>query len=82
MSTPLASTFPRFEHFETTVPVRCVTPGFDGAIHRFFDTSPISPSGRYLALTRFLREDRPPSPSEAAEVVLVDLQTGATRTLA
>ncbi|HUT58874.1 MAG TPA: hypothetical protein VNA25_13590, partial [Phycisphaerae bacterium] len=38
--------------------------------------------GRYLALTRFPREDRYPRPGEVAEVVLVDLETGKRRTLA
>lgn len=64
------------------VPVWCVTPEMHPVIHRFFDTSPISPSGRYLALTRFPYDDRMPAPGDAATVVLVDLTTGDTRDLA
>jgi len=51
-------------------------------MHRFFDTSPISPSGRYVALTRFPFEDRLPRPGDAAHVVLVDLDTGNERVVA
>lgn len=46
------------------------------AIHRFFDTSPFSPSGRYVGLTRFPTDARLPQPGEMAEIVVVDLQTG------
>lgn len=51
-------------------------------IHRFFDTSPVSPSGRYLALFRFPFEDRAPKPGEAGEVVLVDMKTGKEKVVA
>ena len=77
MSVPLSDRFPRYTDFDPAVPVWCITPGTGRAIHRFFDTSPISPSGRYAALTRFLAEDRVPQPGDAAEVLLVDLQTGS-----
>lgn len=45
-------------------------------IHRFFDTSPFSPSGRYLGLTRLAAEDRLPQPGDVAEIVVVDLASG------
>ena len=51
-------------------------------IHRFFDTSPFSPSGHYLALFRFPREDRSPRPGETGEVILVDLLSGKERVVA
>ena len=44
-------------------------------IHRFFDTSPISPSGKYIALFRLPYEDKSPLPGDAGEVVVVDLAT-------
>lgn len=53
-----------------------------GVLHRFFDTSPISPSGRYAALFRLPFEDRGPKPGEAGEVLLVDLVTGTERVVA
>ncbi len=68
--------FPRYERFEPAVPVRCVTAAVPGCLHRFFDTSPISPSGRYLAAFVFPDERRLPEPGEAGRVLLVDLQEG------
>ncbi|MBC7920899.1 MAG: hypothetical protein H7Z75_07375 [Ferruginibacter sp.] len=61
----------------SAIPVVRVSTG--RIIHRFFDTSPLSPSGRYLALFRFPQETRSPKPGEAGEVVLVDRQTGQER---
>lgn len=52
------------------------------AIHRFFDTSPISPSGRYIAITRFGAEDRSVRPGDVSEIVLFDLQTNTERVVA
>ncbi len=41
-------------------------------IHRFFDTSPFSPSGRYLGVTRLpVTVD-----SDQAQIVVIDLKTG------
>jgi hypothetical protein len=74
--------FPRFEDFAPLVPVHCVTPDLPGCIHRFYDSSPFSPSGRYLALTRLPFEHRTPRPGETAEVLLVDLETGDTHVVA
>lgn len=78
----LSAAFPRYTDFDPQVPVHCVTPKLTGCFHRFFNTSPISPSGRYLAVTRLLSEDRLSAPGEHAEIVLVDLKTGETRVVA
>jgi len=78
----LSSVFPAYEEFETRVPVRCVTPNAPGTIHRFYDTSPFSPSGRYLAVTRLPSEHRRPRPGEIAHVLVVDLEAGTTNTVA
>lgn len=51
-------------------------------IERFFDTSPFSPSGRYLAAFRFPRETHSLRPGEPGEVVLIDLLTGGERVVA
>ena len=51
-------------------------------IHRFFDTSPLSPSGRYLALFRMPYENKSPEPGDAGEVVIVDMKTGKERVAA
>src|SRR5210317_1814350 len=76
MLSDLSKSFPKYTDYEPVVPVYCVTPELSGTVHRFFDTSPFSPSGRYIALTRFPFEDRLPIPGDKAEVLLVDLTTG------
>lgn len=76
MSNPPLDAFPAYTDFEPRVPVHCVTPGGTGFIHRFYDSSPFSPSGRYVALTRLPFENRLPKPGDVAEVVVVDLVTG------
>ena len=53
--------FPHYTRFDPKVPVRCITPDLDGCIHRFFDVSSISPSGRYVGLPRLHAENRLPS---------------------
>ncbi len=74
--------FPKYADFDPQVPVWCVTPDRPGCIHRFFDTSPISPSGRYLAVFQLPFEDRQPQPGEKGNVCLVDLETGKDRVVA
>jgi hypothetical protein len=80
--TKLASRFPAYTGFDPQVPVRCVTPDWPGAIHRFYDSSPFSPSGRCLAVTQLPFEDRLPTPGEVARIVVIDLQTGESRPVA
>lgn len=74
--------FPRYAEFDPQVPVWCLTPSLRGCFHRFFDTSAISPSGRYLAALQMPREDRMPEVGEPANVVLVDLLTAETKIVA
>lgn len=78
----LSARFPLYQDHNPPVPVWCVTPAAPPTIHRFFDTSPISPSGRYIALTRLPYEDRLPRPGEEAEVIVVDLETGEEQVVA
>jgi len=82
MSPSLSNSFPEYTDFDPLVPTWCVTPDATGFIHRFFDTSPISPSGRFLALTRFPFEDQLPKPGDLATIVVVDLRTGNHRIIA
>ena len=79
---PLHHRFPKYEQFAPLVPVWCVTPDQGGCIHRFFDTSPFSPSGRYLAAGRLPFEDHRPKPGDRCQVVLVDLEQGTERIVA
>jgi hypothetical protein len=76
------SGFPIYSEFEPQVPTWCVTPDVGRCIHRFHHSSPFSPSGRYLALTRLPFEDRRPLPGETAEVCLVDLEQGGCQMVA
>lgn len=82
MRTNLFSCFPRYEEYSPRVPVWCITPERKGCIHRFFDTSPISPSGRYMALFQLPFEDHPPRPGEAGNICVIDLVTGEDRVVA
>lgn len=74
--------FPRYYDYDPKVPVWCITPNRGGCIHRFFDTSPISPSGRYAALFRFPFEDKMSEPGDRGEIVLIDLSTGEEQVVA
>ena len=48
----------------------------NGTIHRFFDTSPISPSGKYAALFRLPYENKKPQAGDAGDVIVVELASG------
>ncbi len=74
--------FPLVKEFSQIVPVYCITPKTGRTIHRFFDTSPISPSGRYMALFRMPQEEKTPCPGEIGEVIVVDLKTGEEQIVA
>jgi len=74
--------FPRYAEFSPLVPVWCLTPNDNGCMHRFFDSSTISPSGRYAAVFQLPFEDRQPEPGDAGNVRLIDLQTGENRVVA
>ncbi|MNZ25843.1 hypothetical protein D3C78_430170 [compost metagenome] len=64
-----------YKKFSPKVPVYEATPENRAFIHRFYDTSPISPSGRYIAVTEFLFESRSPSAGDIAFVCVFDLAT-------
>lgn len=72
----ISESFPRYEMFDPLVPVYQITDGSRSVIHRFYDTSPISPSGRYIALNELPFEDHLPGPSDEGAVMVLDLQTG------
>ncbi|MCP4640355.1 MAG: hypothetical protein GY851_07985, partial [bacterium] len=78
----LHDSFPAYLDFDPKVPVHCLTPNRLGCIHRFFDTSPISPSGRYVAVFQLPFEDRRPNPGDTGNVCVVDLETGEDRVVA
>jgi hypothetical protein len=74
--------FPAYDRFDPSVPVWCLTPNRGAVIHRFFDSSPVSPSGRYVALFRLPFEDHVNKPGDTGHVVLVDLDTGEEKQVA
>lgn len=80
--TDLDTHFPRYADFDPAVPVWCVTPDRKGCIHRFFDSSPVSPSGRYLAVFQLPFENRQPEPGESGTVCVIDLTTGDLKEVA
>lgn len=62
------------------VPIERIATG--RIIHRFHDTSPLSPSGRFFALFRIPFEDHYPEPGDSGEVILIDRQTGKSTVIA
>ena len=68
--------FSRYTSFSPNVPVYCISQKNKPTIHRFYDTSPISPSGRYLTITELPYEDRVPSYGDSAAVSVIDLEEG------
>jgi len=75
------SGFPRYTEHDPQVPVWCVTPNEGRCLHRFFDTSPMSPSGRYVAVLRVPQELDAVKAGDAAEVLVIDLHTGIERSV-
>ena len=71
----ISEKFPKYTKFNPSVPVYQISLGSKPASHRFYDSSPISPSGRLIAYTEFSFEDRLPIPGDRAYVVVVDLFT-------
>jgi hypothetical protein len=45
---------------------------------RFFDSSPFSPSNRYIAITRIntIQENKPVKPGDIAKIIVIDLKLG------
>ncbi len=76
---PLA--FRAYRPDDSAVPIVCVTPPSGDFMHSFFDVCPISPSGRYLAVTRLPFTWRYPAPGDLAEVCVVDLERRTLRAL-
>lgn len=58
------------------IPVKRLSQTGVSSTHRFYDTSPISPSGKLVALTEFDFDDRLPNPGDEASVVVLQCDTG------
>ena len=66
--------FEKYETYDPPVPIYRISS--NRTIHRFFDTSPVSPSGRYVALFKLPYENKSPLPNDEGDIVLVDLENG------
>ncbi len=64
---------------QTVLPVQLVTPPDGHYMHTFFDVDPISPSGRYLVLTKVPFIWRVPYVGDMAQICVVDLQEGTCK---
>jgi hypothetical protein len=69
--------FERALSYETDFPIYKVTESKKSVIHRFYDTSPISPSGNYIALCEISNEIGTRISGEKARIYVVDLKTGS-----
>jgi hypothetical protein len=76
----LTEKFQSYSLFNPSVPVYKIANG--RIIHRFFDTNPISPSGRYVALFRMPYENAEPKAGDAGEIIIVDLKKGTEKKVA
>lgn len=85
----ISANFPLLEkNFGAALPTWVITPPLESSLHRFFDTSPISPDNRFIAVITlhlpevgypFLKEDFFTRP---ASVTLYDLQLGSSKQVA
>ena len=83
MSAPnISDRLPRYTQYDPMVSVWCATPNTPRTIHRFFDSSPFSPSGQYLVSTQVPYEDRMPVAGDVARIVVTDLTTGEEKIVA
>lgn len=76
--------FYKFETFNVEgqiAPVTRVTPEDGNFTQTYFDVTPISPSGRYLALSKLPFNDHIPTLGDLAEVCIIDLKEQSIQTV-
>ncbi len=73
--------FSKFTDGRFVAPVQKVTPDDGFYLHTFYDVCPWSPSGKYLAVTRFPYQGKKPVWGDMAEVCIVDLQEQKIKTV-
>jgi len=73
----LNENFLQYDPEFTRVPTWILTSPNVSTIHRFFDSSPFSPSGRYLAVTRLPQIFPGSGEGTNAEIVVIDLMSGS-----
>lgn len=62
-------------------PVKCLTPDDGFYLHTFYDVCPLSPSERYLAVTKFPYQQKTPMWGDEAEICLIDLEEETIETV-
>jgi hypothetical protein len=62
-------------------PVSRVTPEDNNFVQTYFDVTPFSPSGRYLAVSKLPFQDHLPTLGDVAEVCVIDLKEQAIQTV-
>ncbi|MCC7341427.1 MAG: hypothetical protein IT170_10105 [Bryobacterales bacterium] len=80
-STKRSFDFAEYKDASNAVPIQRITPDDGYYIHTYYDVSPWSPSGRYLAATKVPYQDRYPVLGDTAEVCLIDLKDRTIQTL-
>jgi hypothetical protein len=68
--------FQKYDNYNSIVPIYKISSNESPTIHRFYDTSPISPSGKYIALTQFPTDLKLPEPKDLAKIIVIDLSNG------
>ena len=66
--------FRSFRKGQYAVPLTCITPDDGFYLHTFYDVCPWSPSGNFLAVTKFPYQGRKPQWGDIAEVCVIDLK--------
>ncbi|HUU27421.1 MAG TPA: hypothetical protein VM123_06385 [archaeon] len=73
--------FKPYAQGQTSVPVTQVTPEDGNYIHTYYDVCSISPSQRYLAVTRLPYQDHIPALGDTAEACVIDLEERTIETV-
>ena len=75
-SNDLGTLFPEVAAFKGAVPCWRISDIERPSTHRFFDSSPLSPSGRFVAYTQMPYDNKVVRPGHFADVMITDLATG------
>lgn len=79
----ISNLFPRVDkELYAVIPVWQITNSNSSCVHRFFDSSPLSPNNRYLAITCVESEAINLEGNFAADILLFDLLLGTKRKIA
>jgi hypothetical protein len=73
--------FNSYRKGETLVPITKVTPDDGFYLHTFYDECPWSPSGKFLALTKFPYQQKKPKWGDIAEICIINVEKQTIRTI-